>query len=342
MLTLEPETLTIKPRKTYQLSQGYPHARLVNAMPWLEISGSAKTDISTISADVWQEWECLADFGISHYVVRNTSQPKFGVIRAAKGGQDYGDTTANFQIVGDNLIWNTDDDYPPLSDTVFSVSGYDLYVQSSAEFNRIDDNVFLKASEKGLYTVNFSFEAKPNSITTYNTTDNTDAHFEIIGEDLWWFPDTENNYPPLMGTTFSLSGGNLMANTTANLYLTGDAVFVDGFGAGYRLPCPNIDDFTHEPVERRITQQFDSGRTRRNTKAAGVLHNLSCSFNMNIAEARAWLSYYLRVLPDYIEADWLDNYFGGTKRLHLAAEPWELSASGTQFTLKINGMVVDG
>ena len=282
MLTLEPETLTIKPCKTYQLPQGYPHARLINSAPWLEISGSAKTDVNTISADTWQEWECLADFGLSHYVVRNTSQPKFGVIVVAKGAQDYGDTTANFQIVGNNLIWNTDDDYPPLSDTVFSVSGYDLYVQSSAEFNRIGNNVFLKASEKGLYTINFSFEAKPQGITTYN------------------------------------------------------------IGAGYRLPCPNIDDFTHEPVEQRVTQQFDSGRKRRNTKAAGVLHNLSCSFNMDVAEASAWLSYYLRVLPDYIEADWLDNYFGGTKRLHLAAEPWELSASGTKFTLKINGVVVDG
>ena len=288
MLTLEPETLTIKPRKTYQLSQGYPHARLINSAPWLEISGSAKTDVNEISTDTWQEWECLADFGLSHYVVRNTSQPKFGVIVAAKGTQDYGDTTANFQIVGNNLIWNTDDDYPPLSDTVFSVSGYDLYVQSSAEFNRIGDNVFLSAAEKGLYTVNFSFEAKPHGLAT----DSTDAHF------------------------------------------------VDGFGVGYTLPCPNIDDFAHEPVDRRITQQFDSGRTRRNTKAAGVLHNLGCSFNMDIAEAGAWLSYYMRVLPDYIEADWLDNYFGGTKRLHLAAEPWELSASGTRFTLKLNGVVV--
>ena len=338
MLTLEPETLTIKPRKTYQLSQGYPHARLINSAPWLEISGSAKTDVNTINADAWQEWECLADFGLSHYVVRNTSQPKFGVIVAAKGTQDYGDTTANFQIVGNNLIWNTDDDYPPLSDTVFSVSGYDLYVQSSAEFNRIGDNVFLSAAEKGLYTVNFSFEAKPHGLAT----DSTDAHFEIIGEDLWWFPDAENDYLPLIGTAFSLSGNDLIANTAANLYLTGDAVFVDGFGAGYRLPCPNLADFAHEAVERRITQQFDSGRTRRNTKAAGVLHNLSCSFNMDIAEASAWLSYYLRVLPDYIGADWLDNYFGGTKRLHLAADPWELSASGTEFTLKINGVVVDG
>lgn len=340
MLILKPETLTIKPRKTYQLSQGYPHARLVNSAPWLEMSGSAKTDVSTISTDAWQEWEFLAGMGLTNYVVRNTSQPKFGVIVSAKGVQDYGDTTANFQIVGDNLIWNTDDDYPPLSNTVFSVSGYDLYVQSSAEFNRIGDNVFLKAGEKGLYVVNFSFEAKPHGVATDST--GTDAHFEIIGENLWWFPDAENDYQPLIGTTLSLSGGELIANTAANLYLTGDAVFVDGFGAGYRLPCPNIDDFTHEPIERRITQQFDSGRTRRNTKAAGVLHNLSCSFNMDIAEASAWLSYYLRVLPDYIEAGWLDSYFGGTKRLHLAAEPWELSASGSQFTLKINGVVVDG
>lgn len=338
MLTLEPETLTIKPRKTYQLAQGYPRARLINSAPWLEISGSAKTDVNTISADSWQAWECLADFGLNHYVVRNTSQPKFGVIVAAKGTQDYGDTTANFQIVGDSLIWNTDDDYPPLSDTVFSISAHDLYVQSSAEFNRIGDNVFLSAAEKGLYTVNFSFEAKPHGIAT----DSTDAHFEIIGEDLWWFPDAENDYPPLIGTAFSLSGNDLIAHTAANLYRTGDAVFVDGFGAGYTLPCPNVSDFAHEAVERRVTQQFDSGRTRRNTKAAGVLHNLSCSFNMGITEAGAWLSYYLRVLPDYIDADWLDNYFGSAKRLHLAADPWELSATGTQFTLKINGVVIDG
>jgi Ca2+-binding RTX toxin-like protein len=121
----------------------------------------------------------------------------------------------------------------------------------------------------------------------------------------------------------------------------GDDVFVSDIGS-YALPCPNLADFAHEPMERRVTQQFDSGRTRRNAKAAGALHNLSCSFNMDIAEASAWLSYYLRALPNYIEADWLDSYFGGTKRLHLAAEPWELSASGTQFTLKINGVVVDG
>ena len=95
-------------------------------------------------------------------------------------------------------------------------------------------------------------------------------------------------------------------------------------------------------MERRLTQQFDSGRTRRNTKAAGVLHSLSCSFDMTIDEAGAWLSYYLRTLPDYIEATWLDSYFGAEKRLHLAADPWELSASGTRFTLKINGVVVDG
>ena len=272
MLTLKPETLTIKPRKTYQIAKGYPNARLVNSMPWLEISGSAKAEANTLSADAWQEWEFLSCLGLSGYVVRNTSQPKWGII-----SRDY------------------------------------------------------------LYSLAFAFEAKP-----VNQGAETDAHFEIIGDDLWWFPDSENDYPPLIGTTFSLSGNDLIANTAANLYLTGDAVFVDGFGAGYRLPCPNIDGFTHEPIERRVTQQFDSGRTRRNTKAAGVLHNLSCSFNMDIAEAGAWLSYYLRVLPEYIEADWLDGYFGSTKRLHLAAEPWELSATGTQFTLKINGMVVDG
>jgi hypothetical protein len=272
MLTLKPETLAIKPRKTYQLSQGYPHARLVQTMPWLEISGSAKTETNALSADAWQEWECLADFGLSRYVVRNTSQPKWGVI-----SRDY------------------------------------------------------------LYSLAFSFEAKPTG--TPDAT--TDAHFEIIGDNLWWLPDSENDYPPLIGTTFSLSGYDLSANTSADIYRTGDEVFVSDIGS-YTLPCPNIDDFTHEPVDRRTTQQFDSGRTRRNTKAAGALHNLSCSFNMDIADASAWLSYYLRALPDYIEADWLDSYFGGAKRLYLAADPWELSASGSQFTLKINGVVVDG
>ena len=272
MLTLEPETLTIKPRKPYQLARGYPRARLINSAPWLEISGSAKTDVNTIIADAWQEWGCLADFGLSHYVVRNASQPKWGII-----SRDY------------------------------------------------------------LYSLTFAFEAKPTG-----TPDSaTDAHFEIIGDDLWWIPDTENDYPPLIGTTFSLSGYDLVASTSSDISRAGDEVFVSGIGS-YTLPCPNIDDFAHEPVDRRVTQQFDSGRTRRNTKAAGVLHNLSCSFNMDIAEAGAWLSYYLRVLPEYIEADWLDSYFGGTKRLHLAAEPWELSATGTQFTLKINGVVVDG
>ena len=270
MLRFKPETLTIKPRKPYQLSQGYPHARLINAMPWLEISGSAKTDVNTISADTWQEWECLADFGLSRYVVRNTAQPKWGIISR----------------------------------------GY-------------------------LYSLAFAFEAKPTGTPDAAT----DAHFEIIGDALWWFPDTENDYPPLIGATFSLSGYDLIANTSSDVSRTGDEVFVSGIGS-YALPCSNLADFAHEPVERRITQQFDSGRTRRNTKAAGVLHKLSCSFNMDIAEAGAWLGYYLRVLPDYIEADWLDSYFGEAKRLHLAAEPWELSASGTRFTLKLNGVVV--
>ena len=272
MLTLEPETLTIKPRKTYQLSQGYPHARLINAMPWLEISGSVKTETNTLSADVWQEWDFLADLGLGGYVVRNTAQPKWGII-----------------------------------------------------------------SRDHLYSLAFAFEAKPTGIPA----EATDAHFEIIDDDLWWFPDTENDYSPLIGTTFSLSGYDLIANTSSDISRAGDEVFVSGIG-GYTLPCPNIDDFAYESVERRVTQQFDSGRTRRNTKAAGVLHNLSCSFNMDIAEAGAWLSYYLRVLPEYIEADWLDGYFGSTKRLNLAADPWELSASGTRFTLKINGVVVDG
>ncbi len=272
MLTLKPETLTIKPRKTYQLSQGYPHARLVNSAPWLEISGSAKIETNTLSADAWQEWGCLADFGLSRYVVRNTSQPKWGVI-----------------------------------------------------------------SRNHLYSLAFAFEAKPTGTPDAAT----DAHFEIIGDNLWWFPDSENDYPPLIGTTFSLSGYSLIANTSADIYRTGNEVFVS-YISSYTLPCPNLADFAHEPVERRITQQFDSGRTRRNAKAAGALHNLSCSFDMTIAEAGAWLSYYLRALPDYIDADWLDDYFGGTKRLHLAAEPWELAASGTRFTLKISGVVVDG
>ena len=269
MLTLKPETLTIKPRKTYQIAKGYPNARLVNIMPWLEISGSAKAEANTLSADAWQEWEFLSCLGLSGYVVRNTSQPKWGII-----SRDY------------------------------------------------------------LYSLAFAFEAKP-----VNQGAETDVHFEIIGDDLWWFPDSENDYPPLIGTTFSLSGYDLIANTSSDISRAGDEVFVSGIGS-YTLPCPNIDDFAHEAVERRVTQQFDSGRTRRNTKAAGVMHNLSCSFDMYIAEAGAWLSYYLRVLPEYIEADWLDNYFGGVKRLHLAAEPWELSASGSRFTLKLNGVVV--
>lgn len=272
MLTLKPETLTIKPRKTYQLSQGYPHARLINYMPWLEISGNAKTETNALSVDAWQEWGFLAGLGLGEYVVRNTAQPKWGIV-----SRDY------------------------------------------------------------LYSLAFAFEAKPTGTPDAAT----EAHFEVIGDDLWWFPDSENDYPPLIGTTFSLSGYDLIANTSSDIYRTGDNVFVSDIGS-YILPCPNMSDFAHEPIERRLTQQFDSGRTRRNTKAAGVMHNLSCSFDMDIAEAGEWLSYYLRILPDYIETDWLNGYFGSTKRLNLAADPWELSASGTRFTLKINGVVVDG
>lgn len=274
MLTLKPEALTIKPRKTYQLSQGYPHARLINSMPWLEISGSAKTGENWLSADLWQEWDFLADLGLGRYVVRNTSQPKHGVL-------------------------NPDD----------------------------------------LYSLSFAFEAKPKSAPPEAQGD-TDAHFEIIGDNLWWFPDSEKDYQPLVGTTFALSGYDLIANTTTDIYRIGDNVFIPYIGS-YSLPCPNRSDFSHEPVERRIAQQFDSGRTRRIARADGVLHNLSCSFDMTISDSAAWLNYYLRALPDYIEVDWLDSYFGGAKRLYLAAEPWELSASGTKAVLKINGVVAD-